>query len=218
MEKIIIIGGKGAAIVLADQILHAKQHFNAKYDVIGYSIDDPLLGSEINGIPILCKIKDLASLYNDIADVRYFFALYKPTCMQERVNLFKSLSLPERKFINFIHPLAFVAPSVTIGTGNVVCSNTTINCNARIGNFNTFNGNILFGHDSVLGDYNILAGSATVSSEVIIGNGNFVGLNSTIRDRIKIGDYNIIGMSAAILHDIESNTTLIGNPAQVLKK
>jgi sugar O-acyltransferase (sialic acid O-acetyltransferase NeuD family) len=214
MERIIIIGGKGAAVVLADQIMHAVTHYNARYEVIGYCIDDPALGDSINGVPILCKLSQLASKYNHLDDVKYFFALYKPICMEERVQLFKSMELPIAKFTNFIHPLAYFAPSASLGTGNVICSNVTVNSNARIGNFNTLNGNVLFGHDSRLGDYNILAGSVTVSSEIIIGNGNFIGLNSTIRDRVHIGDYNIVGMASMVLHDIGSRAKVVGAPAK----
>lgn len=218
MEKIIIIGGKGAAIVLADQIMHAVEYYNARYEVIGYCIDDQSLGDSINGVPVLCKLSQLASKFDHLEDVKYFFALYKPVCMEERVKLLKSMNLPISKFTNFIHPLAFVAPSATLGTGNVICSNVTVNCNAKIGNFNTLNGNVLFGHDSCLGNYNILAGSVTVSSEILIGNGNFFGLNSTIRDRIRIGDYNIVGMASVVLHDIDSRTTVVGSPAKIMKR
>ncbi len=216
-EKIIIIGGKGAAVVLADQILHAARFYNAPYEFIGFCIDDPNLGNNINGVPILCKINELNDKYNNLTDVKYFFALYKPSCMQERVKMFQNLNLPPQKFINFIHPSSYIAPSAELGIGNVVCSNVTINCNARIGNFNTLNGNVLFGHDTTLGNYNILAGSATISSEITIGDGNFIGLNSTIRDRVQIGDFNIVGMASAVLHDIESFRTVVGSPARELK-
>ena len=214
MERIIIIGGKGAAVVLADQIIHAVQNYNAKYELLGYAIDDESLGDNINGFPILAKIKDLHEKYAKYSDVKYFFALYKPSCMKERVDLFKSLNLPHEKFINFVHPSAFVAPSAKLGIGNVVCSNVTINSNAQIGNFNTLNGNVLFGHDSQLGNYNILAGNSTISSEILIGDGNFIGLNSTIRYRVVVGDYNIIGMASAVIKNIESNQTLVGVPAK----
>lgn len=216
MEKIIIIGGKGAAVVLADQILHAIKNYNAHYEVLGFSIDDPALGNEINGLPILCKINELTNKFGNKKDVKYFFALYKPTVMLERVELFKGLELPHEKFINFIHPSAFIAPSVKMGIGNVVCSNVTVNSNASFGDFNTLNGNILFGHDSSIGSYNIIAGSATVSSEISIGDGNFIGLNSTIRDRVTIGDFNIIGMASTVLHDIDSNRTVVGSPAKFI--
>ena len=216
MERIIIIGGKGAAVVLADQILHAIKNADAPYEFLGYSIDDKSLGDNINGYPILCGIKDLQNKYGHLQDVKFFFALYKPSCMKERVTLFKTLNLPINKFTNFMHPMAYIAPSASFGTGNVVCSNVTVNSNARIGNFNTLNGNVLFGHDTQMGSYNIIAGNATVSSEIEIGDGNFIGLNSTIRDRVKIGDYNIIGMASTVLKNVDSNQTLIGSPAKVI--
>lgn len=217
MEKIIIIGGKGQAVVMADHILHAAQIFNAQYDLIGYSIDDPALGDNINGIPILCKINQLSEKYNHLNDVKYFFALYKPVIMKERIQLFKGLDLPETKFTNFVHPSSYIAPSASMGFGNFVCANVTINSNAQLGNHNILNGNVLFGHDSVIGNHNILAGNATISSELVIGNGNFIGLNSTLRDRVKMGDYNIVGMASTVLKNIGSNQTVVGSPAKLIK-
>lgn len=217
MEKIIIIGGKGAAVVLADQILHAIQNYSAPYELLGFAIDDASLGKTINDAPILCNINQLSKKYNGYKDVKYFFALYKPTIMKERIQLFQNLNLPFDKFTNFIHPSAYIAPSASMGTGNVICSNVTINNNARLGNFNTINGNVLYGHDTILGNNNIIAGSATISSEIEIGNGNFIGLNATLRDRIIIGDYNIIGMASTVLKDIGSNETHVGSPAKRIK-
>ncbi len=214
MEKIIIIGGKGAAVVLADQILHAIQNYNAPYELLGYSIDDPALGDNINGIPILCKMKNLKERFDKFKDVRYFFALYKPNVMPERIALFKGLNLPIEKFTNFVHPSAYIAPSAELGVGNVICSNVTVNSNAKLGNFNTLNGNVLFGHDSIIGNHNILAGNATISSELVIGNGNFIGLNSTLRDRVQMGDFNIVGMASTVLKNIGSNQTVVGSPAK----
>ena len=217
MEKIIIIGGKGAAVNLGDHIIHAINHYSAKLELIGYCIDDEKLGTEINGIPILCKLNELTNKYNKLSDVKYFFALYKPICMEERVKLFDSLNLPMEKFTNFIHPSAYIAPSSQIGLGNVFCANVVVNNNTVIGNFNTFNGNCLFGHDSQIGNHNILAASSVVSSEVKIGNGNFIGINSAIRDRTQIGNYNIIGMSSTVLHDVGSYKTLVGSPAKIIE-
>jgi len=215
MEKIIIIGGKGAAVNLGDHIIHSINHYSAKYELLGYCIDDEKLGTHINGIPILCKLNELTARYNKFSDVKYFFALYKPSCMNERVTLFQSLKLPMEKFTNFIHPSVYIAPSSIIGTGNVFCANVVVNSNAIIGNFNTLNGNSLFGHNSQIGNHNIMAAGSIVSSEVKIGNGNFFGINATIRDRCQIGNFNIIGMSSTVLHDVNSNKTLVGSPAKI---
>lgn len=216
MEKIIIIGGKGAAVNLGDHIIHSIQKYNANYELLGYCIDDESLGEEINGQPILCKLKEIAQKYNHYNDVKYFFALYKPICMKERIDLFESLNLPIEKFTNFIHPSVYIAPSNTMGIGNVFCANVVINNNTKIGNFNTFNASCLIGHDTHVGNHNIFAGASIISSEVQIGDGNFIGLNSTVRDTVKIENYNIIGMSSTVLKNIDSNRTVIGSPAKVI--
>lgn len=218
IPKIIIIGGKGAAVNLADHMIEAITRFNAPLELLGYSIDDLSLGSHINDLPVLCKICELDEKYGQYKDIRYFYSLYKPSCMEERVRLLESLNLPKDKFINFIHPSAYVAPSARIGTGNVILAHAIVNSNARLGDFNTINGNVLYGHDTQMGNHNIVAGCAAISSEIVIGNGNFIGLNSTLKDRIKVGDFAIIGMGSVVLNDVDSHTCVVGSPARLLSK
>lgn len=215
-EKIIIIGGKGAAVATGELIAESHKKYNAPYDFLGYCIDDPSLGTEINGNPILCKRYNIMEKYGKYDDVKFIFSLYKPNCMEDRVKLLQDMNIPLSKFTNFIHPTTYIAPSAKIGTGNIFSSNVIINNNVMLGNFNAFYSNVVVEHDTIIGDYNYFAASAVIGSEIMIGNGNFFGLHSTIREHISIENYNIIGMQAGVIDNIGSHKTVVGLPAHEL--
>lgn len=213
MEKIIIIGGRGTAIVIADQIFDAQIRYNQKIEVIGLALDDLSDGDEISGYPILCPINQLYERYKSFNDVRFIYSLYRPDLMHERTKLLYDLRIPLDKFANFIHPSVMIARSAKIGQGNVLLANVVINCNAKIGNFNTVNSGTLLGHDIEIGNNNYLAGQVCVGSGLKIGNENFIGLNSSLRNGISFGNNNIVGMSSNITKNVSDNNILYGNPA-----
>jgi UDP-3-O-[3-hydroxymyristoyl] glucosamine N-acyltransferase len=218
MKKVIVIGGKGTPIVIAEQIINAKEKFNSDIDVLGFAFDDESFGSEINGLPILGKTYNIFEKFGMFSDVYYVFSLYRSDVIKERIQLRDSYNIPLDRYINFIHPLATVSRSVEMGFGNVILANVVINPNVKLGNFNTFNSNVLIGHDTVMGNSNFVAGHTVIGSNLKIGDGNFFGLNCSVKNFVQLNNYNIIGMAANLVKDVDSNQILIGNPAKIIIK
>jgi len=81
MQEVVIIGGKGTAINLAEQIEDARVRFGYPMRVYGFAIDDPALGQQIAGFPVLCGTQEAARKYID-GDVQFLFALYRPGPLQ----------------------------------------------------------------------------------------------------------------------------------------
>jgi sugar O-acyltransferase (sialic acid O-acetyltransferase NeuD family) len=214
MKKIIIIGGKGTPVVIAEQLLNAIEKYNAKYELLGFAFDDESFGDEINGLPILEKTYNVYQKYKKYSDVYFIFSLYRSDVIKERIKLRDSYKIPLERYINFIHPLATVARSASLGFGNIILANVVINPNVKMGNFNTINSNALIGHDTSLCDSNFFAGHSVIGSNLKIGSGNFFGLNCSVKNFVEINDYNIIGMAGNVVKDVGSNQILIGNPAK----
>lgn len=211
--KIVLIGGRGTAIVVADQMYDAHQRFGVDIEVLGLALDDLSGGDSISGYPILCSIKEVYGKYEKYNDVKFVYQLYRPDVMRERTQILTDLNIPAEKFCNFIHPSVMLAKSAKIGYGNVLLANVVVNCNAVIGNFNTVNSGTLLGHDITIGNNNYFAGQVCVGSGLSIGNENFIGLNTSIRNGITIGNNNIVGMSSNITKSVEDSCVLYGNPA-----
>lgn len=213
MAKVVIIGAKGTALAIAEQIIDAQNHFGSPIEFLGWAIDDPSLGDSILGYPVLCGTRQAREMFSH-TDVKFIFALYKPAQMRARVALLQSLDLPNSKLMTFVHPSVCLVSSATLGYGSVVLSHSTIHSNVVIGNFCIINSNVVIEHDTVLGNYDYLAAAACVGSEVQIGNGVFVGLNATIREQVVIGDYAFVGMSSTVLEPVPGGAMVYGNPAR----
>ena len=211
--KIIIIGGKGTPIVIADQIYDAKQRYGMDIEVLGLALDDRTMGNEISGYPILCDIKDVYAKYKRFDDVKFVYQLYRPDVIRERTKILYDLNIPAEKWCNFIHPSAMVARSVKMGYGNVVLANCVINSNTTIGNFNTLNSGTVLEHDTVVGNNNFFAAQAMVGSMLEIGDMNFIGLNTTIKTGVRLGEGILVGQASNVTHSFERDETIFGNPA-----
>lgn len=213
MQKIIIIGGRGSALVLAEQIFDAKSRFNEDIDLLGFAFDDLSNGNEINGFPILAGTNEIYEKYKDDNEVKFIFQLYRPDLLNERIALKDSYKIPDHRYATFIHPSCLISRSATIGVGTVIMANTVVNPNAIIGKFCTIQSNVTIGHDSVMGDYNFVATQSTVGN-IVMGSRNFMGINSCTNNFITIGDNCFIGMASNVVKSVPTETKVFGNPAK----
>lgn len=209
--KIIIIGGLGTSMVIADQIYDAHIRYGEDVEVIGLALDNRSKGESLCGYPILCDIKDVYTKYCKFDDVKLIYALHRPDRIRERTQLLLSFNIPIEKFCNFVHPSVMLAHTATIGYGNVILANCVINHGAKLGNFNTLNSCTLIGHDTTVGNNNFFAAHVVTSSAITIGDMNFVGLNSAVHR--SMGNGNLIGQCSNCIKEIGDDTTLYGNPA-----
>jgi sugar O-acyltransferase (sialic acid O-acetyltransferase NeuD family) len=212
--KIIIIGAKGTAIDIGEQIVNAREMYNVDVEFLGWAVDDKSIGDEINGYPVLCKPRELAEKFDE-PDIKLIYSLYHANKMEERVDLLQNYGIELHRFANFIHPLAYVAKSVSLGMGNAILSHVAIFSNAVMGNFNIIYSGSIVGHDTKIGNSNFLA-TVDIGSECVVGNGAFMGMQSTIKSGLCIGDYAFVGMGSNVLRNVEARQVVYGNPAHVV--
>lgn len=217
MKKVVIIGGKGTAVVIAEQIYDAQHRYGMDIEVVGFAFDDPAYKDGINGWPVLCGTKEAYDKFKDDKDIFFVYALYRSDIIKERIALRDSLNIPTERFLSFIHPTAYIAKSVSLGDANIILANCAINSNVVLGDFNTIQTASLIGHDTKMGNNNFLAAHTCIGSNLKIGNGNFTGLNCSMKNFIEIGDYNLIGMATNVVKNVEQGQILVGNPAKILR-
>ena len=215
--KIVIIGGKGTAVVVAEQIIDAIERYNYDAEILGFAFDDPDM-TQVMEYPILCHSYEVRDKFVQFDDVRFLYLLYRSDLIKVRSELRDSFNIPKEKYLNFIHPTAYVARSVQMGFGNIILANCVFNSNAKLGSFNTFNSACLIGHDTVIGNSNFCAAHTCIGSGLDIGDMNFFGINCCVKNMTKMGDKNIVGQCANIVKNVENGITLIGNPAKPLVK
>lgn len=213
--KLIMIGAVGTAKDIIDQVVDAIENYQYPYIFKGIIIDSFSTGTSISGVPILGGIKDLPIFLKD-KGVRFLFCIYKPEKMKERFDLLLSFGIPSDRFINFIHPKAYVAQSAKMGNGNIVFPNSSIHSDVVLGNFNIVMSNSNIDHDSFLGDGNYITPNCCIGSKVTFGNCNFIGLNSSFRESVVIGNNVFIGMNSMVLDNF-TDCRIWGSPAEIKK-
>lgn len=208
-----MIGGKGSAVVTAEQIYDASLK-GADVEFLGFAFDDPSFGNEINGFPILCKTTEAWEKYKSQYEVMFLFQMYRPDLINERIALKNSYGIPIDRYFTFIHPSAMVARSAQIGNGCVLHANALVQSNAIIGDFCSLLSASSIGHDTIISDHTYIGPQAVFGSNCKIGSANFFGMNSTINNYTTIGNNCFIAQASNVIKNIPSGTKVLGNPAK----
>jgi acetyltransferase EpsM len=127
------------------------------------------------------------------------------------------LSLDVSRFVAIIHPTAKLSRYMEVGPGTIVLQNCVITSNARIGSHVLVSFGSHIGHDCIVDDYVVVAPHAVLAGGVHVREGCYIGANATVLQKTKVGPWSCVGMGAAVFSDVGPNSTVMGNPARLLK-
>lgn len=215
MDKIIVIGGPGPAVVVSNAIMHAQSRFGADVQLHGL-LNDSQVGEKINGIPVVGSLSDAHKLAKE--GYQFIYTIYKMGHQPQRMELFKSLGISEDQMYTFVHPMAYVAPDVHLAPGVAVMPNASISPNTSVGMGTLVMSNAFIGHDTTIGRHCFIAATSCVGSYIKVEDGVWVGFNATIRGKQTIGSCSAIGIGSVVVSDIPEQELWIGNPARFHKK
>ena len=216
MSRIVaILGGVGNATVVAAAIEHARRMGATDLEVAGFLNDREPIGKTLDLFPVIGRVEDARRLL----DEGYWFinTILRIDGNRERIAMFEALDLPDDRLATFVHPMAYVAPSVQLGPGCIIMPNVSMSPATRLGRGCLMMAGAMMGHDNVVGDFCHIAAQAAVGSYLRIGKGVHIGLNATIHEGFTIGDYATLGMGSVLKHDIDEGEIWAGNPARFLR-
>jgi len=111
---------------------------------------------------------------------------------------------------------------VIIGNGVYIGANTAIDIatledthiadNAKIDNL------VHIAHNVHIDECSLVIAHAMIGGGVHIGKRCWISPNVSIKQQLKIGDDALLGMGAVIIHDVDNDTVIVGNPGKLLVK
>ncbi|MBO7458931.1 MAG: acetyltransferase [Paludibacteraceae bacterium] len=214
-RKVAILGGLGNGAVVAAAIEHARRLGATDLEVAGFLNDRAEVGEYIDMFPVIGRLEDTKRLL----DEGYWFinTILRIDGNRERIAMFEALNIPDDRLASFVHPMAYVAPSVQLGVGTIVMPNVSMSPGTKLGKGSIMMVGAMMGHDNEVGEFCHIAAQAAVGSYLNIGKGVHIGLNATVRENLTIGDYATLGMGSVLTKNIGNNEIWAGNPAKFLR-
>jgi len=116
----------------------------------------------------------------------------------------------------YVHPRVTVF-DLDVGVGGIICENSIISCNVKIGNYVVLSYSTCVGHDVYIGDYVSMNPNCCISGNVKIDEGCVLGTGSIIREKIHIGKNVMTGLGTVVVSDLEENSVYAGVPAKKIR-
>ena len=200
----LVILGAGS---FAREVYHHLADSKNNYTVSFYD-DTPDSIETIFGSPVIDNPKKLSKLSSDH---KFIVGVGNPDTKQSLVKI--ALKSGIKPAPTYVHEKSLVQDA-ELGLGGVVCPNTVITTNVKVGDFVTLNLGVTIGHDSVIGEYTNVSPGTNISGNCIIGNKCDLGTNSSIIPNLKIADSTIIGAGACLTKTITESGIYVGIPAK----
>ncbi|OES46067.1 hypothetical protein [Domibacillus iocasae] len=184
VPKLLIIGSKDFAQLVKNLAV------DAGYEFIGF-IDDYNKGNNIVGTTSELNVNF------DKQNVQVAIGIGYNNLPARKSVIGKVLDLGF-EMPNLIHPNAYIASSVLLGSGNIIMNNASIDHFSKIGDGNVFWPGSIISHDCKMGDNNFISPSATICGFCKISNSNFIGAGVILVDRVTLSSDNYIKAGALV--------------------
>lgn len=213
LKKIVIIGGSGNGLVVAQIILDLIDKGEV-LEIVGFLNDNISKGEYIERWPVLGAPHEWSLLDGNTF---FIYALLSVGKMKARAGKLKALNIPLQRFATLIHPSANIAFNVKVGHGVAIAANATLQPGTVVGNNCLIRAGANLGHDVTVGDCVDIGPNTTLCGYTIVEEGVQIAPNAVVRDRVRIGKYSTIAAGAAVFKHVDAESTMLGNPAKRIK-
>ena len=188
-------GGHGKTLI---ELIKAEK----KYHLVGIIDDNPNVGAECHGIPVLgdssvlsvCREHGIHQVVNGVGGIGN---------VDLRIRIFDMLASHGFDFPTVIHPTAWVEESAHIDDGVHILAHTYVGTDVEVGFGNVLNVGVCLSHDVKTGRIDNFSPGAMLAGEAFVGDYTQVGMNATINGRVKVGSHVRIGNGATVKQDVK---------------
>jgi sugar O-acyltransferase (sialic acid O-acetyltransferase NeuD family) len=213
-QAIVILGTGGNCIDILDTVEAASQcGGDLRYHCVGFLDDEEARwGTEIRGVEVLGPLTKARSLRGCV----FINGIGSPASFRQKASIIESMGLSPDRFASVFHPTASISRSATFAQGCAILQGVVVNNNVNVGAHVIVLPTAVLSHDTRIGDYSCIASAAVLSGNVTIEDSCYIGANATLRQGIHVGGGALIGAGAVVVRDVESGTSVVGNPARPL--
>lgn len=214
MNKFIIWGAKGHALVLEEIVRHQGGKVVALFENAP-SVDTLIKDTEI--YVGLAAYQAWIQEHKDIENINAIAAVggSRGSDRREFLRMFRDSGF---KTPTLVHPSAVVSTSAVIGENCHILAGAVVAPMARLGEACIVNTSATVDHECVLEAGTHIAPGATLCGCVTIGENTLIGAGSVVLPRTKIGSNVIVGAGSVVTRDIGDNVVAYGNPARIVRK
>ncbi|MDD2714814.1 MAG: NeuD/PglB/VioB family sugar acetyltransferase [Candidatus Wallbacteria bacterium] len=174
-----------------------------------------LAGEKIKGISVINESEFFKK--HSTTNNNCFIAIGSPTIKNAIYEKIVAQAAPQN-FPNLIHPsVCYDRDFVAMGHGNIICANSILTTDIKVGNFVHLNLACTVGHDSIIGDYTTTSPGVLISGNVKIDKLVFIGSGAVIFPNLSISTEIMIGASALVTKDLLEKGTYVGCPVKKVK-
>ncbi len=208
-RKPVIIYGAGRGAVTLRECLELQ----GPYHVVGFIDDDPESIRTLCGLPVYNSSRLEEVIQQGVRSLAGAIARG-----EARLRILRKCETLSIDLINVIHPRAYIAPSVKMGTGNYIKAGAIIDTNAVVGSCCIIDNGAVIAHDSVIGDGCHIAPGVVMGSDVHIGELAVVGIGASIGTGVRIGRSTIISVGSSVVRNASDYSIIEGIPGKVVGK
>lgn len=200
MEGIVLIGGGGHALSVADAIINGMN-----YEIVGYTDEtDTHIPLRYLGTDAVLESFIERGVANAAVTVGY---LGKSTTRDRLYHMVKQAGF---RLPQIIDPSAVVSGSVDVGEGVFIGKNAVVNAGSQIGRMCIINTGAIIEHNNRIGEHCHIAVGAVLCGDVQVGEHTFVGANATVIQGVHIGLNAIIGAGSIVVGNVPDNCRVVG--------
>lgn len=119
-------------------------------------------------------------------------------------------------FISLVHKDAYISKNTSYGIGCIICKNTHISCDVKIGDFVSLQPFVDLGHDTTVGDWCHINTYAFCGGYARVGNRVTLHTSSIVLPHAVVEDDATVAVGSVVLRRVKQGKTVFGNPAKEL--
>jgi acetyltransferase-like isoleucine patch superfamily enzyme len=122
------------------------------------------------------------------------------------------------RWLNLVHPQAWVSPQAKIGRDVFVGANASIGALSTIGDHVRVNRNASIGHHVTLAEGVELGPGVILTSGTRVGSFSFIGAGAVVLNNVVIGSGATVAAGSVVTRDVPPGAVVVGSPARVRHK